>query len=71
MPLANGVDLPDWAAAAGLLAAMVALTGVADFALTRAGYDALAALTWAVGYGGAVIVVWAVWLRELEFDPGG
>ncbi|WP_255148899.1 hypothetical protein [Halorarius halobius] len=71
MSLASGVDVPDWAKAAGLLAATVALAGVADFALTRAGYEALAALAWAAGYGGAVVVVWAVWLRDMEFEPGG
>lgn len=67
----EGSGLPAWARAGAVLAATVALAGVADYALTRAGYPDLATLAWVAGYGGAVVVVWVVWLRELEFEPAG
>lgn len=69
----TGVEfgVPGWAAAGVLLASTIALAGAADYALSQAGYGSLGALVWAAGYAGAVIVVWAVWLRDLEFEPGG
>lgn len=61
--------LPDWAKAALVLVSGVVGAGIADYLLAQAGYGALGAAVWVVGYGGAVFAVWFVWLRHLEFDP--
>lgn len=53
-----------------VLALGITVPGVADFALSQLGYEGLGAIAWAAGYAGAVLLVWAVWLRPLEFDPG-
>lgn len=63
--------LPGWAKAAIVLGAGVVLAGLADYALSQAGYPSLGALAWATGYAGVVVVIWAGWLRNLEFEPGG
>lgn len=67
----TGGGLPGWAKPALVLATAVVLSGVADYALTEAGYPSLATLVWVAGYGGAVVVVWAVWLRDLDLEPDG
>jgi hypothetical protein len=69
----TGTDhrIPGWAKAAVLLGLGVLLGGFADFALSQAGYASLGALVWAVGYTGVIVAVWAIWLRDLEFEPGG
>ena len=54
-----------------VLLAGVVVPGTADFALSHLGYAGLGTVVWAVGYAGTVLLVWAVWLRPLEFDPGG
>jgi hypothetical protein len=64
-------QVPGWAKAAALLGLGVVFGGLADFALSQAGYASLGALAWAVVYTGVVVAVWAVWLRGLEFEPGG
>jgi hypothetical protein len=58
---------PGWVTPLLLLAVGVAVSGVADFALTRAGYGNLATLAWAMGYAGTLIVLWLVWGQHLEF----
>ncbi|WP_255195271.1 hypothetical protein [Halorarius litoreus] len=63
--------LPGWAKAAIVLGAGVVLAGLADYALSQAGYPSLGALAWAMGYAGAIAVIWAGWFRHLEFEPGG
>lgn len=63
--------LPGWVRPALVLVVGVVLAGVADFALTEAGYPALATLAWVAGYGGTVIVLWAVWFRHVDLEPGG
>lgn len=65
------IEVPGWAKAAAVLALGIAIGGLADYALSQAGYPSLGALTWVVAYGGVVVTVWAVWLRDLEFEPGG
>lgn len=66
------VDPPRWLAFFLVLAGGVALSGGADFALSQAGYDALGAYVWAVGYAGTVLVLFALYLRPLELTgPDG
>ena len=65
----NPDRVPGWAKALSILAVAVVLGGVSDFLLSQAGYEGLGMLVWAAGYGGGIVVVWAVWLRGLEFDP--
>jgi hypothetical protein len=70
MPLPSGTDydiaLPGWARLLAVLAVGVAVSGMADFALTQAGYPNLATFVWASGYAGTIIVVWVVWGQHLE-----
>ncbi|WP_254823758.1 hypothetical protein [Haloglomus halophilum] len=70
MPLPSGADydiaLPGWARLLAVLAGGVAVSGMADFALTQAGYPNLATFVWASGYAGTIIVVWVVWGQHLE-----
>lgn len=56
-----------------LIAALgVAVAGLADAALTAAGYVALARVVWAVGFGFTVLVVWYLWLRPMDITgPSG
>jgi len=68
-PVPPGVTLPNWAKAALALAGSVALAGLADAALARAGYPTLGATVWVVGYGGAVFAVWLFWVRHLDISP--
>lgn len=58
--------LPRWVTFLVVLGAGVALSGFADFALTRAGYGNWAALVWAAGYAGTILVLWAGWVRPLD-----
>lgn len=60
---------PNWAKAALVLAGSVALAGLADAALSRAGYRTLGVTVWVVGYGGAVLAVWLFWVRHLDISP--
>ncbi|WP_276258622.1 hypothetical protein [Haloglomus litoreum] len=70
MPLPSAADidieLPGWARLLAVLAVGVALSGLADFALTQAGYPTLATFVWATGYAGTIIVVWLVWGQHLD-----
>lgn len=70
MPIPSGADhdveLPGWARLLVVLAVGVAISGLADFALSSAGYATLGTFAWAVGYAGTVIIVWLVWGQKLE-----
>jgi hypothetical protein len=58
--------LPGWAAGVLLLTGTIATAGVADYLLSNSGYGFLGTYVWAVCYAGALIVVWVVWLRDIE-----
>jgi hypothetical protein len=62
----DDVDFPGWVKPLLLLAAGVALSGVADFALTQAGYGNLATLAWTLGYAGTLIVIWLAWGQHVN-----
>jgi hypothetical protein len=70
MPVPSGADLdqdlPGWARLLLVLAVGVALSGLADFALSRAGYPSLATLAWTMGYAGTIIVLWLGWGQHLD-----
>jgi hypothetical protein len=70
MPVPSGADidleLPSWARMLVVLAVGIALSGLADFALSRAGYANLAAFAWATGYAGTIIILWLGWGRHLD-----
>jgi hypothetical protein len=59
-------DLPGWAAGILLLSGTIATAGVADYLLSNSGYEFLGIYVWAACYAGALLVVWVVWLRDLE-----
>ncbi|PSQ43352.1 hypothetical protein BRD14_03290 [Halobacteriales archaeon SW_5_68_122] len=59
-------DLPGWAAGFLLLSGTIAVAGVGDYLLTNSGYEFLGTFVWAVSYAGALLVVWMVWLRNME-----
>jgi hypothetical protein len=76
MPLSQvaGLDLdpPRWMTFVLVLAGGIALSGFADFALSQAGYAALGAYVWAVGYAGTVLLLFVLFLRPLEITgPDG
>lgn len=49
-----------------LVTAGIVGPGLADYALTRAGYGALGTAVWVTGYLGMVLLVWYWWLRPLD-----
>ncbi|MFB6082953.1 MAG: hypothetical protein ABEJ94_01755 [Halorientalis sp.] len=44
----------------------VVIPGLANYALTAAGYDRLGSLVWVLGYVGAILFIWYVWVRPLD-----
>ena len=66
-PAETDSKLPEWVSGVLLVAVTVALAGIGDRVLTGAGYPTLGALFWVVCYAGAMLVVWFVWLRHVEF----
>lgn len=65
----SDVEVPGWMKGAVVLAVGLVVGGLADYALSQAGYASLGALAWVIAYSGIVVTVWAVWLRHLEFEP--
>ena len=51
-----------------MLAVTVVVPGLADYALSAAGYDSLGGIVWAVGYGLGIIAIWYVWIRPLDIS---
>jgi hypothetical protein len=51
---------------AALLGGGVVISGLADFALARAGYTDLGALVWAAGYLTTMALIWYIWVRPLD-----
>jgi hypothetical protein len=49
-----------------VLSGGVVLPGLADYALTQAGYGTVGMVVWVVGYIGAMVFIWYRWLRPLE-----
>ena len=43
----------------------VVIPGLANYALAAAGYDRLGSLAWALGYAGAILLIWYVWVRPM------
>jgi hypothetical protein len=67
MPLSRvDADIPGWASGILLLAVTISVAGIVDNALSNAGYEFLGIYVWAVCYAGALLVVWFVWLRDIE-----
>lgn len=48
------------------LVAVILIPGLANAALSQAGYGALGSLVWAVGYGSGALFVWYVYIRPLK-----
>lgn len=48
------------------LVAVVVIPGLANAALSQAGYDTLGSVVWAVGYGSGALFVWYVYVRPLD-----
>lgn len=73
-PISPGLSggLPGWAKAMVVLALGIALSGLADFALTQAGYASMGAYVWAVGYSGTILVLFFIYLWPMELTgPDG
>jgi hypothetical protein len=49
-----------------LLSAGVVLPGLANYALSAVGYSTLGSVVWALGYAGAILLIWYVWVRPLD-----
>jgi hypothetical protein len=74
LPQVGGLDLdpPRWLTFILVLVSGVAVSGLADFALSQAGYGALGAYVWAVGYAGTVLLLFVLYLRPLDLTgPDG
>ncbi|MEF8790011.1 MAG: hypothetical protein V5A61_07790 [Haloarculaceae archaeon] len=72
LPQVAGFDPPRWVSFVLVLAGGIALSGIADFALSQAGYGALGAYVWAVGYAGTILLLFVLYLRPLEITgPDG
>ncbi|MFC4552058.1 MULTISPECIES: hypothetical protein [Halorussus] len=48
------------------LAIGVTVPGLADYALSSAGYESLAQVVWATGYLTAILLIWYIWIRPLD-----
>ncbi|MUV85045.1 hypothetical protein GJ631_00210 [Natronomonas sp. CBA1123] len=59
-------EVPGWALGMLLLATTVAVAGVTDYVLTNAGYRNLGLFVWAVCYTGVLLIVWVLWLSDIE-----
>jgi hypothetical protein len=42
--------------------------GIADYALTSAGYPTVGMIVWGGGYFATILVLWYGWLRPLDLD---
>jgi hypothetical protein len=61
----------NWRLAGVFVGAMV-VTGLLDYVVYNAGYEGIATVIWALGYGTVILGAWFVWFRPLEFDdPSG
>ncbi|WP_162224431.1 hypothetical protein [Halorussus amylolyticus] len=49
------------------LAIGVFVPGLADYALSAAGYPAVGGVVWASGYLTAMVAIWYIWIRPLDF----
>jgi hypothetical protein len=67
MSPAIDAKFPEWVSGVLLIAVTVAAAGVGDRLLTGAGYPLVGAFFWVLCYAGALLVVWTVWLRHIEF----
>jgi Na+-transporting NADH:ubiquinone oxidoreductase subunit NqrB len=50
------------------LALGVFVPGLLNYALNTLGYPALGTAVWVTGYLTAVLAIWYVWLRPLDFE---
>lgn len=48
------------------LLAVIVVPGLANAALSQAGYETLGSAIWAVGYGSGALFVWYVYVRPLD-----
>jgi len=53
------------------LALGVVVPGLGKYALTSVGYPAVGSAVWATGYLTAVLAIWYVWIRPIDFDGAG
>lgn len=63
----DDTKLPQWVAGLLLVAVTVSFSGIGDHVLTGAGYPTLGAFFWVICYASALVVVWYVWIRHIEF----
>jgi len=62
----GGGGLSEKAKFALVLSGGVVLPGLANYGLAAVGYDTLGSLVWVLGYVGAVLLIWYVWVRPLD-----
>jgi len=53
------------------LALGVLVPGLVKYGLTRAGYPTLGSAVWVTGYLTAVVAIWYVWVRPIDFEGTG
>ncbi|USZ67542.1 hypothetical protein NGM10_12490 [Halorussus salilacus] len=49
------------------LAVAVLVPGLTHYALSAAGYEALGSVVWFTGYLTAMVAIWYIWIRPLDF----
>ncbi|MFB6179477.1 MAG: hypothetical protein ABEI77_07125 [Halorientalis sp.] len=49
-----------------VLSGGVILPGLADYALSQAGFHGLGMAVWVAGYIGAILLIWVNWVRPLD-----
>ena len=55
-----------------VLVSGIILPGVADYALSAAGFDTLGMVVWAGGYLAMILYLWYRWIRPLDLTgPAG
>jgi hypothetical protein len=69
---ADAGNVPEWVAGVLLLAGTVSVAGIIAYVLINAGYGTLGTLVWAGCYVTAMLVIWVVWLQDIELTgPAG
>lgn len=48
------------------LVAIVVIPGIANAALSQAGYGTIGSVVWAVGFGSGVLFIWYAYVRPLD-----
>ncbi|WP_435347714.1 hypothetical protein [Haloarchaeobius sp. HRN-SO-5] len=60
------IDRTQAVLAAATIAFAIVVPGVLNYLLGAAGYELVGSAVWALGYGGAAVMFWYVFIRPLD-----